>query len=43
VREFNQALADIGLSVPVATTNLFSDPACKDGAFTSNDTRARAY
>ena len=27
----------------MATTNLFSDPAFKDGAFTSNDARVRAY
>jgi xylose isomerase len=27
----------------MATTNLFSDPAFKDGAFTSNDPRVRAY
>jgi xylose isomerase len=27
----------------MATTNLFSDPAFKDGAFTSNDPKVRAY
>ena len=27
----------------MATTNLFSDPAFKDGAFTANDPRVRAY
>ncbi|MCS6844371.1 MAG: xylose isomerase [Caldilineales bacterium] len=43
VREFKQALADTGLVVPMATTNLFSDPAFKDGAFTANDPRVRAY
>jgi xylose isomerase len=43
VREFRQALADTGLSVPMATTNLFTDPAFKDGAFTSNDARVRDY
>jgi xylose isomerase len=43
VREFKQALADTGLTVPMATTNLFTDPAFKDGAFTSNDPRVRAY
>src|SRR5919206_1990936 len=37
VREFRQALADAGLCVPMATTNLSSDPAFRDGAFTSND------
>jgi xylose isomerase len=43
VREFKQALVDTGLVVPMATTNLFGDPAFKDGAFTSNDSRVRAY
>ena len=35
VRNFKQALEDTGLVVPMATTNLFTDPAFKDGAFTS--------
>ena len=35
VKDFKQALADTGLVVPMATTNLFTDPAFKDGAFTS--------
>lgn len=43
VREFKQALNDYGIVVPMATTNLFSDPAFKDGAFTSNDPRVRLY
>jgi len=43
VAEFKKALADTGLVVPMATTNLFSDPAFKDGAFTSNDPKVRAY
>jgi len=43
VRDFKQALDDTGLVVPMATTNLFFDPAFKDGAFTSNDARVRAY
>jgi xylose isomerase len=42
-RDFRKALADTGLVVPMATTNLFSDPAFKDGAFTANDARVRAY
>jgi len=42
-REFRQALDDTGLVVPMATTNLFGDPIFKDGAFTSNDPRVRAY
>lgn len=43
VRNFKQALSDTGLVVPMATTNLFTDPAFKDGAFTSNDAKVRAY
>src|SRR5216110_2587733 len=43
VREFKAALQATGLRVPMATTNLFSDPAFRDGAFTSNDARVRAY
>lgn len=43
VREFRQALDDTGIVVPMATTNLFSDPTFKDGAFTSNDPAVRAY
>ncbi len=41
--DFKKALADTGVVVPMATTNLFSDPAFKDGAFTSNDANVRAY
>ncbi len=43
VADFKKALADTGLVVPMATTNLFTDPAFKDGAFTSNDPKVRAY
>jgi len=43
VRDFKEALAVTGLVVPMATTNLFADPAFKDGAFTANDPRVRAY
>jgi xylose isomerase len=43
VKDFKQALKDTGLVVPMATTNLFSDPAFKDGAFTANDPKVRAY
>jgi xylose isomerase len=42
-KEFRKALADTGLVVPMATTNLFADPIFKDGAFTSNDPRVRVY
>lgn len=43
VKTFQQALRDNGLVVPMATTNLFTDPAFRDGALTSNDSRVRAY
>jgi len=43
VKDFKKALKETGLVVPMATTNLFFDPAFKDGAFTSNDPRVRAY
>lgn len=42
-KDFRKALQDTGLQVPMATTNLFSDPIFKDGAFTSNDPKVRAY
>jgi xylose isomerase len=42
-KEFRKALQDTGLKVPMATTNLFGDPIFKDGAFTSNDPKVRAY
>src|SRR5512142_1590477 len=43
VRDFKAALKETGLVVPMATTNLFFDPIFKDGAFTSNDPKVRAY
>ncbi|PJF36474.1 MAG: xylose isomerase [Candidatus Thermofonsia Clade 1 bacterium] len=43
VRDFKAALAATGIVVPMATTNLFSHPIFKDGAFTSNDPAVRAY
>jgi xylose isomerase len=42
-KEFRKALDETGLVVPMATTNLFYDPIFKDGAFTSNDPKVRAY
>ena len=42
-KEFRQALSDTGIKVPMATTNLFSEAIFKDGAFTSNDPKVRAY
>ncbi len=43
LKAFRKALADTGLKVPMATTNLFYDPVFKDGAFTANDPQVRAY
>ena len=43
VREFKKACDDSGLVVPMATVNLFFDPAFRDGAFTANDPAVRAY
>ena len=42
-RDFRKALEETGLVVPMATTNLFGSPIFKDGAFTSNDPKVRAY
>jgi xylose isomerase len=42
-KEFRQALKDTGLVVPMATTDLFHEPIFKDGAFTSNDPKVRAF
>ena len=43
VADFKRALDQTGIVCPMATTNLFTDPAFKDGAFTSNDPAVRAY
>jgi len=43
VRDFRRALSAGGMVVPMATTNLFTDPVFKDGAFTSNDASVRRY
>lgn len=43
ITRFKKALEETGLKVPMVTANLFSDPAFKDGAFTSPDPRVRAY
>ena len=43
VKEFKQALNDYGMVVPMATGNLFFHPIFRDGAFTSNDSRVRAF
>jgi xylose isomerase len=43
VARFRKALDATGMKAPMATTNLFTDPVFRDGAFTSNDARVRAY
>ena len=43
VRDFKNALENYGMVVPMATTNTFSHPVFKDGGFTSNDPKVRAY
>jgi xylose isomerase len=43
VSRFRKALDATGMNVPMATTNLFTDPVFKDGAFTSHDPNVRAY
>jgi len=43
VAGFRRACARHGIVVPMATVNLFFDPVFRDGAFTANDPRVRAY
>jgi xylose isomerase len=43
VADFKRACEQHRLVVPMATVNLFFDPVFRDGAFTSNDARVRAY
>ncbi|MGH3741178.1 MAG: xylose isomerase [Micromonosporaceae bacterium] len=43
VKRFQAALDETGLVVPMVTTNLFTHPVFKDGAFTSNDRDVRRY
>ena len=43
VKRFRRALDDTGMHVPMATTNLFSLPIFKEGAFTANDPRVRRF
>jgi xylose isomerase len=40
---FRAALDETGMKVSMATTNLFTHPVFKDGAFTSNDRDVRRY
>ncbi|MFD9430853.1 xylose isomerase [Streptomyces sp. NPDC060002] len=43
IKRFRQALDTTGMTVPMATTNLFTHPVFKDGAFTANDRDVRRY
>jgi xylose isomerase len=43
VAQTRKLLADVGLKATMATTNLFSHPIFKDGAFTSTDPAIRAF
>ena len=43
IARFRAALEDTGLVVPMMTTNLFTHPVFKDGAFTSNDRGVRRF
>jgi len=43
VKEFGSACERHSIVVPMATVNLFYDPVFRDGAFTSNHPRVRAY
>jgi xylose isomerase len=43
LERFTKALADTGIVVEMATTNLFSHPVFKDGGLTANDRQVRRY
>ncbi|GAA0479575.1 xylose isomerase [Streptomyces olivaceiscleroticus] len=43
VKRFRAALEATGMKVPMATTNLFTQPVFKDGGFTANDRDVRRY
>lgn len=43
IDRFKKALDETGMKVPMATTNLFTHPVFKDGAFTSNDKDIRRF
>lgn len=43
IGRLKKVLADTGIEIPMVTTNLFSAPVFKDGAFTSNDRGVRRY
>ncbi|HEY9712152.1 MAG TPA: xylose isomerase [Chroococcales cyanobacterium] len=43
VSQFKKALSDNDMKVPMATVNLFYHPIFRDGAFTSNNAKVRAF
>ena len=43
IDRFKKALDETGMKAPMCTTNLFTHPVFKDGAFTSNDRDIRRY
>ena len=43
IKRFRAALDTAGLAVPMMTTNLFTHPVFKEGAFTANDRGVRRY
>jgi xylose isomerase len=43
LKRFRAALDDAGLVVPMVTTNLFTHPVFKEGAFTANDREVRRF
>jgi xylose isomerase len=43
LERFKGALAETGMKTPMLTTNLFTHPVFKDGAFTSNDRDIRRF
>ncbi len=43
LKRFRRALDETSLKVPMSTTNLFSHPVFKEGAFTANDPAVRRY
>lgn len=43
IARLRKALDETGMAVPMATTNLFTHPVFKDGAFTANDRDVRRF
>jgi xylose isomerase len=43
IKRFRSALDETGIVVPMITTNLFSHPVFKEGAFTANDRSVRRF